>query len=181
MPGRKTQPVSVIEAKGVTHLTNAEKEARRAIEMRAKGAQDRIKPPAFTKGYWTKKERQHFKALADELMELDIFFNLDVDTLALYIDARMQYVQIAEALKDMKPVKPKIDQKTGDVTDLISEKNYASLQRTKELVIRQLMTLASDLGLTLSSRMKLVVPEKEDKPANKFLDRNTPSRKEAGQ
>lgn len=168
MAGRKMQPLSVIEAKGVTHLTKAEKEERRTTEAQAKGAKDKIRPPTYTKEYWTARERKHFKELANELLELDIIFNLDVDTLVQYIDTRMQYIDIMKVLREIQPAKPKFNEKTGEITDMIAQRSYGSLQRNKDLVIRQMMSLASDLGLTLSSRLKLIIPKHTEKPKSKF-------------
>jgi P27 family predicted phage terminase small subunit len=38
----------------------------------------------------------------------------------------------------------------------------------RDKAFKQVMKCASELGLTITSRCKLVVPKQEEKPANKF-------------
>lgn len=167
MAGRKKEPVSLILAKGKSnHLTKEEIEKRLSVENKVKGGDDKIRPPDYTAAYWDQSDVEEFYDLAQELMEVGILFNLDVDTLVQYIDTRRQYVEITKALRKEKPMSNVKTEAGGNRK--VANKNYGSLQRNKEMVIGQLRRIASELGLTLSARIKLVVPEAPEKPKSKF-------------
>ena len=162
MAGRKKEPVDLILMKGNKHLTKAEIEERRKQEELANGFTDNISPP----DYLSKKQKDEFVQIAEELLRLDLFTNLDVDTLAQYIDTRSQYIEVIKALKKFKPVQNKINEK-GE-TFITTTREYASLQRTKDMLIRQCRSLAGEIGLSINSRLKLVVPKPIEKPPSKF-------------
>ena len=164
MPGRKQQPVDLILMNGnKPGLTKAEIEQRRRAEKTAIGGMDKIEPPS----YLTKKQKDEFQELAVELIRVNIFGNLDIDTLAQYIIARTQYLEVVRELRKLKPTQVRKDEESGD-TYTTTVRAWTSLQRSQDLIIRQIRSLASDLGLTLSARMKLVVPQPEDKKESKF-------------
>ena len=85
---RPREPIDLIAAKGRKHLTNEEYEERRQSEVTA--SNDNIKPPLFL----SKKEREKFMELAEQLIELKIMSNLDCDILARYIKAETEYIKI---------------------------------------------------------------------------------------
>lgn len=162
MPGRKRESVEMILLKGNKHLTKAEIEERRKQEELAKGFVDNIVPPS----YLSKKQKAEFMQIANELLRLDLFTNLDVDTLAHYIDARSQYITVINALKKFKPIQNVVDENGEE--RLTTTKEYAGLQRTKDMLIRQCRSLAGELGLSINARLKLVVPKQEEKKPSKF-------------
>nr|DAF51913.1 MAG TPA: terminase small subunit [Siphoviridae sp. ctOb14] len=144
---RPKQPIDLITAKGKKHLTKQEIENRKAHEVQARS--DKIKAPS----YLSKKGKKEFKKIAKELKAIGIMTNLDVDALARFIIARELYVQISQKL-------------IGDPDILIRDKNMLANQNT---LFKQCRSAASDLGLTISSRCKLVMPKTEDnEPENKF-------------
>ena len=78
--------------------------------------------------------------------------NLDVDALASFIIARKLYLEAT--------------QKLIENPDTILDKDLVGIQ---DKFFKQCRAAAGDLGLTISSRCKLIVPTKEDnKPQNKF-------------
>jgi len=148
MSGQR-QPIELVIANGRKNLTKAEIEARRDSEV--KPIVENITAPA----YLTKKQKTEFDRIAGQLMKLKILGETDVDALGRYITSKDMY---ENAVKQMRKVKndPFLFEKWLKVQDKLFKQCRAS---------------ANDLGLSISSRCKLVVPEtKKDPPKkeNKF-------------
>lgn len=160
MAGRKKQPLAVIEGKGRSnHLTKEEKEARRKHEEAMRADTDKIVPPSRL----LKSQKKKFEELASQLVKLNLMDNLDVDTLAMYIETYDNYVRVVKSARKMK---------NADLENNFKE--YAAKMRTATQLADTCRKLASDLGLTISSRLKLVIPEteeKEESPMAQFLKR----------
>lgn len=143
---RPRQPIDLIIAKGKKHLTKAEIEHRKATEIKAPS--DKVKAPS----YLDKELKKEFRKIAKELLNIGIMTNLDVDALARFVIARKMYVELS--------------QKILEHPEKLLDKDWLSNQ---DKLFKQCRSAASDLGLTISSRCKLVMPKKEDdKPENKF-------------
>lgn len=148
MAGRRKQPLKVIEGKGVSkHITKDEAKRRLAHEEKMRGSSDKVEPPK----HLLMKQKKEFEEIAVQLVELGIFSNLDVDGLARYIEAKTEYQRVSAAIRKMKPA--------DDIDD------YAKLNRVRKSLSDECRAYASDLGLTITSRLKLVIPEANDKPA----------------
>ena len=144
------QPTALVELKGKKHFTKAELEERKNAEVDADT--DNIVPP----DYLTEKQAGEFLALADELKRCEIMTNLDCDALARFVVARGDY---ADYVKLMRSIPKTVD-------NLQELKEADKLKRGAFLDCN---TAAKELGMTISSRCKLVVPKKEEsKPINKF-------------
>lgn len=148
--GGQRLPLEVVEARGSKHLTKAEIQDRREREI--KPITDNIIAPSFL----TKKQKDDFYSISEQLEKLNIMGNTDVDALGRYIVANDFYIN---AVKQMR--KPEIK------NDPIKFDKWAKIQ---ERYFKQCRASANDLGLSISSRCKLVVPQpKQDKPKeNKF-------------
>lgn len=161
--GRPKQPLSVIQGKGKSnHITKEEMKKRKAHEESMRGDVDNIVAPS----YLTKKQKEEFYSIASELLKLDIFSNLDVDNLSRYIDSRDQYIKITRALRSMKVVENveiAVNKKRKFAND-----EYAKLQRVRNTLFTECRTAASDLGLSITSRLSLVIPEKEEEEQSEF-------------
>lgn len=147
---RPREPIDLIIAKGKKHLTKAEIEERKSAEIDVPFK--KIKPPK----YLNAKQKRKFKELAGKLLAIGIYTELDEDNLARYIIAQDLYLTY-----------------TAAVNELIEENSLILLkevQNMQDKAYRQAQTCARDLGLTISSRCKLVMPEvKQEKPKeNKF-------------
>ncbi|MEK4199089.1 MULTISPECIES: phage terminase small subunit P27 family [Cytobacillus] len=152
MAGRPRQPLEVIKGKGRSnHLTKAEMKTREEQENAIRGSTDNIEAPS----YLTKKQKDEFYKISSELVKLKIFSNLDVDGLARYIDSRDEYIKIVKLLRSMKPIV------IVDGMKLLDE-GYTKLQKTKNLLFNECKAAASELGLSITSRLKLVIPKAED-------------------
>lgn len=156
------QPIQLVEAKGRKHLTKAEIEERRQIEIQP--CTDEITAPSFL----TKKQKDDFYKIAGQLQKLNIMGETDVDALARYITAQGLYEQAVKDLRAVQRQRPKGD----DANALALVKWSAMLEKLDERqnkYFKQAQTAAAALGLTISSRCKLVAPVQEEKPEeNKF-------------
>lgn len=168
MAGRKKQPVDLIAAKGCKHLTFAEYADRKSKEVVAPN--DDIKAPDFL----TKKEQKKFEEIANTLKDIGIMTNLDCDVLGMYIQSYTQYEKIT---KQLNKIKFRTDKKLDVDADKQREEQIGEFGYLSKLQIRYLKACtdcAKELGLTISSRCKLVMPQPKDdgKPQNKFLKAN---------
>ncbi|KEH91577.1 Phage terminase, small subunit (plasmid) [Clostridium botulinum C/D str. BKT12695] len=144
---RPRQPTDLLVVKGKKHLTKNEIEERKSKEVIAPA--DNIQPPS----YLPTKLQKEFKRIAGELKNIEIMSNLDCEALARFIVSEYNYQKVTKKLL-----------KTG-----VDNEKYIDLLLMQEKLFKMCRQSASDLGLTISSRCKLVVPKpKEDKPKNKF-------------
>lgn len=146
---RPREPVKLLEFKGKKHLTKEEIRQREADEVKPipKG----IKPPA----YLSESQKKLFRKLAKQLSRLEIMGETDNDALARLVIAQERFEEANEIMNKV------------DFFD--DEKQYEVASRVYAKRLDELRKLASDLGLTISSRCKLVVPKvPEKKTENKF-------------
>lgn len=150
MAGQR-QPIELVLAKGNKHLTKAEIKERKSSEV--KPITDDISPPPYLS---TKKQKDEFNKIANQLMKLKILGETDVDTLARYILSRDLYVNLTKQIRKKKILE-----------DPILLDKY---MKNQDRAFRQCDVCAKALGLTISSRCRLVVPEtKQEVPKeNKF-------------
>ncbi len=88
-------------------------------------------------------------------MNLGIISNLDVDGLARYIEAKTEYQRLGPIIRKLNPIE-ELDA-------------YTKLNRTRKQLSDECRSYANDLGLTITSRLKLVIPKKEeDKKESKW-------------
>lgn len=139
--GRLAKPIKLHLAEGNrSHLTEAE------IERRLDGELDvpflDVQPPEYLTG---KKQIEKFNYFAGMLLELDIFTELDVDCLARYIMSEQLYLQYTNLL-----------------IGLIKSKDFdqmGKIQQLQDKAFRQCHQCARSLGLTITDRARLVVPQ----------------------
>ena len=153
MAGRNKQPLQVILGNGRSkHLTNEEIKKRQKHEEKMRGPTENIVAPS----YLTAAQKKEFTELAEKLVALEIFSELDVDSLARYLDSKYQYLQI---VKDMRKIKPTEVVKTESGKSVtIANEDYPKLARVKNTLFNECRSAASDLGLTITSRLKLIIP-----------------------
>lgn len=148
------QPVELIIANGRKNLTKAEIEYRKNAELKAPVGD--CSPP----DYLPEKLKGEFRSLADKLIDIGIMTELDVDLLARYLLSKQAYLGLTS--RYMKMIS------SGTPADV---EKIAGLQ---DKAFKQCQSAARDLGLTISSRCKLVVPkEKEEPRPNKFIGTGT--------
>lgn len=138
---RPREPIDLIIHKGKKNLTKAEIEERRSKEVKANN--DNIEPPS----YLPEELKEEFNRIADELNEIGIMSNLDCEALGRFIVSEHEYQKVTTKMLKMKT---------------LGSKYFELLSLQKEF-FKMSRQAASDLGLTISSRCKLVVPKKEEK------------------
>lgn len=151
MGGRQRLPIEVVQARGSKHLTKAEIHERQEREI--KPITDGIIAPS----YLTKKQKDTFYNISEQLQKLKIIGETDVDALARYIVSNDTYIHATKQLR-------KSDVKNNPYL-------YDLWIKTQERSFKMVRASANDLGLTITSRCKLVVPgaNKDETPKeNKF-------------
>lgn len=132
------EPINLILAKGKKHLTKAEIEQRREEEVKVPFTD--VAPPEF----FSDTQKREFMEIADKLLAIGIFTELDEDCLTRYILAKNLYLKY-----------------TSTLTTLLNKKNYseiAKMQTLQDKAFKQCQSCARDLGMTITSRCKLVIP-----------------------
>jgi len=142
-------PIEVIEGRGAKHLTRAEKEARAASEVSKPSGAKVIRAPS-----WLPKNLQpEFNEIRAQLVSLGIFEKIDRDTLARYLIAVGEWRNaLAQAQKSSRKRVEK------DVTIYPDADLTAKWSAIADRYFKQCQRCASDLGMTITSRCRLVVP-----------------------
>ena len=136
---RPRQPIDLVVAKGKKHLTKAEIEERKKSEIKVEFTD--IQAPS----YLPKNLTEEFDEIAFMLKTIGIMTELDVDLLARYLLSKQQYLYY-----------------TNQITKAITTNKIGDCERWSTLQdksFKQCRACASDLGLTITSRCKLVVPQ----------------------
>lgn len=160
--GKPKEPIDLIIAKGKKHLTKAEIKERREQEIHI-NANDVIPPD-----YLNKKQQKEFTRIANILLDIGIMSELDEESLAHYLIANTNYVLYTKKVNSL-----------NKKLELVSEDNLAQqdaimrllepLLKQQDKALSQSRACANDMGLTISSRCKLVAPKTAENPKeNKF-------------
>lgn len=141
MAGRYRQPVAVIEAAGKTHLTKAQREDRKAQEMPIPPEYRDVEVPDYL-FQWPDlvKEFDRYAEMLSGVMP-ENFGQLDADCLARYV--------VSEHLFEDFTARLVTCDKASDIKNLHIAQDRA---------FRQAHACAAALGLTVTSRCRLVVP-----------------------
>ena len=138
MAGQR-QPIDLVIAKGRKHFTKADIAKRRAQEINVP-FKDIEAPP-----YLSEELTGEFYDLAYKLLDIGIMTELDENCLAQYLISQDLYLKYTELITE--------------AIELYDLDGVQKLAVTQDKFYRQCRTAATDLGLTISSRCKLVVPE----------------------
>lgn len=153
MPGPR-QPIDLLKANGRKHLSHAEENDRRQKECRVPAAKTPKPPPWLDEAL--KKE---FRRLGKALIAVNLYTDLDADTLGMYLTARHQWEQATREAESSLAA--------GDMNA------SAKWSQTQERYFRAARSCASDLGLSITSRCRLVIPSAltptaDDAPEDEF-------------
>lgn len=174
MAGQR-QPTDLLVVKGKKHFTKAEIEERKNAEIKAPN--DNVEPPT----YLTAGQKRKFRKLAKELLEINLIANIDCDALARLLIAQDQYVEITKQIRitpltvERAVYQEQDNPETGKkeriqigVTQTVNEERER-LMIVQDRCMKQCRQGASDFGMTVSSRCRLVAPkEQTQKPENKY-------------
>lgn len=148
----KRQPTDVVLANGRKHLSKTEEAERRAGEVKVSPAKTAKPPKWLPEGL-----RKDFRAVGKRLIAAGIYTDLDADTLARYLIAQSEYLMA-----------------TSHVHKAYQERDPEEVEdwsRIQDRHFKQARNCANDLGLTVTSRCRLVVPEsrQETEDSNPLL------------
>jgi len=140
MAGRNRKPIALHLANdNPSHLSKSEIADRQEREVNV--PYTNVKPP----NYLNAKQKKIFKGYAEKLVSIGIMTELDTDCLARYVMAHDLYVTYTEELNKA-----------------IAEGEIAitkEMQRLQDTAFKQAQASARDLGLTITSRCKIEVPQ----------------------
>lgn len=142
MPGKL--PQKVIEMRGKSHQTKAEKEERVNSEPQTEEIK-RLRAP----DYLPETLRMEFNELGQQLIKAKLACKLDRDVIARYLMSRQAWTLAHERALDslMFDTEPKV---VGGWTKIANQ------------YFNQCQSCASAMGLTITSRCKLVVPQEKN-------------------
>lgn len=175
MAGRPREPIALVKAKGKKHLTQKEYDERKESELQVPFVD--VEPP----DYLTAKQKKEFNAISEKLLALEIFTELDVDVLAQYIIAKTLYLDYNAQIKKIN-AKENLVHKWAAIDEIAVDCEGAEeLRKLLEKILRrqrgddvtvlmnlqdkafkQCLACAKELGLTITSRLKLVIPQPTD-------------------
>ena len=138
MPGAR-QPTDVLIANGNKHLSRAEEDARRDREVHVPPP-EQVTPPKWL----AKKHHKEFLEIGEILRRSGLYTDLDRDVLGQFLVARDRWCR-ADKLASAA-IREKDEAKAKD---------WTSIQGT---YFKQCRQCAEAMGLSISSRCRLVVP-----------------------
>ena len=168
---RPRQPIDLIKAKGKKHLTEEEYETRKKSELQVPFTD--VEPPS----YLSAKEKKEFSAYAEKLLKLNIFTELDTDVLAQFCIARTLYLKYSAQLKKVLSKDTAVREwaaidalslscEDGETLAELLEKllrrqridDVTVLMNLQDKAHKQCLACAKELGLSITSRCKIVIP-----------------------
>ncbi len=148
---RPREPVDLLIAKNKKHLTKEEIQKRRKEEVKVEINKDNILPP----DYLTDSLKKEFFKISEKLINIGIMTELDNDCLARYLLSKQMYLKYTSLL-----------------TKEIKRENFTKIEKymnIQDKAFKQCRACANDLGLSISSRCKLIMPPSKEPPKeNKF-------------
>lgn len=139
---RPREPVDLIKYKGRKHLTEDEYEERKESEVDVPFVD--VQPPSYLK----KKQKEKFMDIANKLLAIGIMTELDIDMLAMYILSHDLYLSYTKTIAQLI--------KINDIAGL------KDVQNMQDKAFRQAHTAARALGLTITDRCRIVIPNPPD-------------------
>jgi P27 family predicted phage terminase small subunit len=171
--GRPPKPIAVHLASGnPSKLSPDEIEERLEAEIKVPFTD--VQPP----DYLTAAQKREFTGYAEKLLAIDIFSELDVDILAQYCIAKTLYLEYS---KQVKAILSKGNRRrdwlaietlaancedVDDLRDLLERllrrergDELTKIMGLQDKAHKQCLACARELGLTVTSRLKLAIPK----------------------
>lgn len=149
--GRPREPIELLMAKEKKHLTQEEINKRKEEEIKIEINRDNIIAP----DYLSENLKKEFDKISEKLIQIGIMTELDNDCLARYLLSKQIYLKYTSLL-----------------TKEIKKENFSKIEKymnIQDKAFKQCRASATDLGLSISSRCKLVMPKPKETPKeNKF-------------
>ena len=139
------------------HMTKEEREAKGRETVKAKF--EYAEPPAWCSA----AQKKEFWIIAGQLVEIGIMGDVDCDAVGLYIKAKDDYIAYDRTLKKLRK-EADGSQAAVEMADAI-----AKYDTMRDKAFKRCLAAARELGLTISSRCKLVMP-KADQPEEEMTE-----------
>ena len=153
MPGPRLS-VDELERRGKKHLTKAEAAERRAAEVKVDKPKTAKPPKWLPEGL-----KADFRKLGKQLIAAGIYTDLDADTLGRYLVAHRQWLMATQEANRYLAAR--------------DAENADQWSKTQERYFKQCRNCANDMGLTVTSRCRLAIPESNTQKTednNPFLE-----------
>lgn len=151
---RPRQAAAVVIGNGRSHLTNAEKAQRLETDALARSAGDGPAGSFHPPSWLPKALRGEFNELRGLLADLGLISKMDRDILGFYLVARSEYASAGKRASDAIAA--------GD------DEGAQSWSAIQDRYFKQARGCANDLGLTVTSRCRLVLPPKQEDAVDEF-------------
>lgn len=152
---RPKKPVALQQGR----MSNDEKRIREEQEEKMKHGTDELKPPT-----WLDKDaKKEFRRVVKQLIELDCIGNLDLIVLAIYSDAYSNYIKLTKSIQEFGAVEEYTN--TQGATNKVVSSYVQAQTKYADMIFK----CSSKLGLSVSDRLKLIVPV-EDKTDDELLN-----------
>lgn len=103
--------------------------------------------------------KEEYNRVVAEAKKINLYDNLDLPILAIYADCYARYVEVSQAL-----------QKFGSVQTVKGKTFMSPYVAIADKLTTQILKCSTKLGLAVTDRLKLIVPTREEKSVNKFLE-----------
>lgn len=102
---------------------------------------------------------EEYNRVVAEAKKINLYDNLDLPILAMYAECYARFIEASEYLQE------------HGSTIILGDKEAVSPYVTiADKLTTQLLKMSTKLGLAVTDRLKLIVPTKEEKSVNKFLE-----------
>lgn len=171
MAGRPRKPLAINKK----HFTKDEILEREEQELDVPFLD--VQPP----DYLTADQKREFSGIAEKLLQLGIMTELDVDILAQYCISKQLYLDYSNQLKKVLDKKNAVHKWSAIDTLASSCEDEEEIKSLLEAILRrqrgddatvlmnlqdkafkQCLSCAKELGLTITSRCRIVVPTQQD-------------------
>ena len=116
--------------------------------------------------YLSEREKEEFWKIAKILLDIGIMTELDEECLAHYLIANSNYIQYTKKIRELN--NKILNAKRADAKKK-AESEIDTYLIYQDRALKQCRACANDLGLSISSRCKLVMPPSKETPKeNKF-------------
>lgn len=156
MPGRPRKVIEISTGK----ISKKEKLNRKIQEEKLKVSRSELETGAPT---WLSEEAAaEYSRVVSEAKAINLFDNLDLAILAIYSDCYARYIKASH-----------LAQEHGLTAHSRGAFTVSPYVEVMEKAATQILKCSTKLGLSVTDRLKLIVPTKEEKRINKFLEHLT--------
>lgn len=154
MPGRPRKIIDISTGK----ISKKNRASRKAQEKKIKLPRDELIAPKWLNDI----AKNEFTRVVKAAGKIDLLDNLDLALVAIYANAYSHFIELARNLDEMSDIATRFS--ANGSYNVVSPCLVA-----QEKYVKQIMQCSTKLGLATTDRLKLIVPVKEDKKINKFM------------